>query len=69
MGTYSIRASNFLKRNYVNVWQAIVNGAPVDSVSLLDRWEGFVFYARQIQLSPEVAAEQFVEIVAGEHQA
>lgn len=69
MGIYSIRASNFLKRNYVDVWQAIVHGATDDSESLLKRWEGFVFYARQIQLSPEVAAEQFVEIVAGELQA
>ena len=69
MGIYSIRASNFLKRNHWDIWQAIVQSASGNSASLLERWESFVFNARQTQLRPEVAAEQFVEIVASDFQA
>ncbi len=69
MGIYSIRASNFLKRNHCDIWQAIVQSAVGNSASLLERWESFVFNARLIQLRPEVAAEQFVEIVTGDPQA
>ncbi len=69
MGIYSIRAANSLKRNHWETWQAIVQCRSDSSVSMLERWENFVFYARQIQLSPELAAEQFVEIVSKDLRA
>ncbi len=64
MGIYSVRAANWLRRNHRETWQAIVHCPIGCGVSLLERWENFVFYARRIQLGPELAAEQFVEIVS-----
>lgn len=69
MGIYSIRAANCLRRNHREIWHAIIQCPMGSGVSLLERWENFVYYARQIQLSPELAAEQFVEIVSRDLRA
>lgn len=69
MGIYSVRAANSLRRNHQEIWQAIVHGPMASGASMLERWENFVFYARQLQLSPKLAAEQFVEIVSRDLRA